>query len=197
MRRRNSRAKGIAIGVVLLVIAVAAGAFLASRGSLERPQVGGETTEPADNVVRQKTYPRVEVYVLKTSDSDVYLAPETVKVKPGTDRHEAAVLELLETSRWEGESKNLIPQGTKLLSLDVQDGVAVVNFSREFVDNFNGGARLEALTIHSVVHTLAQFEDVQSVRILVEGEKLGTLGGHLDTSEPIAADHTLLLEGNG
>lgn len=189
-RRRNGKARGIIIGIALLLIAVGTGAYLASRGSYERPPVD-EAMQPIDDV-RPEAHPRVNIYVLKVTEDEVYLAPEIVKIKPGEDMHKAAMEELLDTNRWEGESKNLIPRGTKLLSLAVEDGLAVVNLSREFVDNFNGGARLEALTIHCVVHTLTQFEDVDSVQILVEGEVLGSLGGHLDTSEPISGDHTLL-----
>jgi len=194
MRKSRGRTKSILLGLALFAAAAAAGAYLVmSRGNLS-PRSAPERPRQ-DNIVKVPTRPKVKIYVIQMHGDQPYLAPETLKIKGQGDLREAAIRELLETNRWEGESKNLIPQGTRLLSLKVKDGIATVNFSREFTDNFNGGAQLEALTIHSIVHTLTQFPEIRRVRFLVEGQKLETLAGHLDISEPVEGDSTLLWEG--
>jgi germination protein M len=194
-RGSAGRASVLFVGIVLLVAAVGTGAYFASRAPRPKPSA---TVSPHKNgnTVKVRANPKVRIFVITMEGDDAFLTPETVTVKvgKGRDLHRAALEELIQTNRWEGASKNLIPQGTRLLGLKIEDGVAVANFSREFEDNFNGGSRLEALTVHSIVHTLTQFGDVKKVRFLIDGKQLDTLGGHLDVSEPVEADHTMLVE---
>ncbi|MCS6831807.1 MAG: GerMN domain-containing protein, partial [bacterium] len=77
------------------------------------------------------------------------------------------------------------PQGTRLLRVNVQHGLAEVDFSRELIDNFPGGSTTEAWIVESLCKTLAQFSDVEKVRILVEGKRVETIGEHIDIGEPI------------
>ena len=193
-KKASSRAKAIALGFTFLCTALGAGVYLTSQSS--KLPIRTSSPNKPETAVHVRVYPKVKIYVLKIKGNDAYLSPEVVKVKQGTDLRKAALQELLETNRWEGESKNLIPKGTRLLSLNLKDGIAIVDLSKEFVDNFNGGSEMEALTVHSIVHTLTQFSKVKAVRFLVEGEKLETLGGHLDISEPVEAD-SILLESGG
>ena len=76
--------------------------------------------------------------------------------------------------------------------------IATINLSREFTDNFSGGSDQEALTVNSIVHTLVSNSGgkVNSVRILVEGETVETLGGHFELTDPVKADSTLLRPGS-
>jgi spore germination protein GerM len=79
-----------------------------------------------------------------------------------------------------------LPYGTRVLSVffDEQGGV-FVDFSRELVDNHPGGSTGELLTIQSIVQTLAaNFPDIESVRLLVDGEEVETIAGHIDASVP-------------
>ncbi|AGB40469.1 sporulation/spore germination protein [Halobacteroides halobius DSM 5150] len=86
------------------------------------------------------------------------------------------------------QSKELmktIPSQTKLLNIKVEDGLARVNFSRELIDNHWGGTAGEMITVYSIVNTLAQFKEINRVRILVNGKQIKTLVGHLDLTHPL------------
>lgn len=70
---------------------------------------------------------------------------------------------------------SVIPNGTKLLSAKVQNGVATLNFNDKFEYNEYG---VEG-TIHSleqIVYTATSFSTVTSVQFLIEGEKREYLG---------------------
>ena len=68
----------------------------------------------------------------------------------------------------------------------IRERTAYVDFSREIVDGFTGGSAGEYLLVASLVQTVcANFRDIDAVRILVEGEDVDTIGGHLDVSRPI------------
>ena len=73
-----------------------------------------------------------------------------------------------------------IPNGCGLISVKVENGVAKVDFTREFmqiVNNIDGGR----LALKALVVTCTQFEGVESVEIYVEGEKWDTGEGTLAT----------------
>lgn len=76
----------------------------------------------------------------------------------------------------QGGLSTLIPAGTKLLGVSVgQDGVAIVNLSREFT---SGGGSLSMMgRVAQVVFTATQFSTVRSVQFQVEGILLTVLGG--------------------
>lgn len=68
-----------------------------------------------------------------------------------------------------------IPAGTSLLGLRIVGGVAEVDLSGEFA---SGGGSLSMLTrVAQVVYTLTGFPTVRSVRFLIDGERVASIGG--------------------
>lgn len=85
-----------------------------------------------------------------------------------------------------------IPEGTKLLSAEVKDGVAVLNLSNEFKKNFNGGSAGEQMILYSIVDTLTTLPNVQSVQFLLEGQKQDAILGNTDTTKPLKRNQSLI-----
>ncbi len=77
-----------------------------------------------------------------------------------------------------------IPPGTRVLGVNIRDGVATVNFSRELQDKFVGGSAGEIMLIYSLVNTLTEFNSIRAVQLTVEGRPLTTLG-HADLTQPV------------
>ncbi|MFH0792433.1 MAG: GerMN domain-containing protein, partial [bacterium] len=87
--------------------------------------------------------------------------------------------------------KPLLPEGTKLRGLFVDDKIAVVDLSAEVLkpapeqDCLTG----ELLAVDSIVNTiLVNCEDLQKVLILIQGKPVDTLWGRVDLSEPNVGD---------
>ena len=70
---------------------------------------------------------------------------------------------------------SLIPQGTKLMSARVDDGIAYLSFSEEFEFNTLGAEGYMG-QLMQIVYTASNFSTVKSVQFLVEGEKKDYLG---------------------
>jgi germination protein M len=87
-----------------------------------------------------------------------------------------------------------IPRGTRLRELYLdQEGTAYVDFSRELVDNHWGGSSGESHTIYSIVNSLIlNFPEIKRVQILIEGEKIETLAGHIDTRRPFGVNRDII-----
>jgi len=87
-----------------------------------------------------------------------------------------------------------IPEGTKLNSVYLlSDGTLVVDFSREIQTLHTGGTTGEILTVYSIVNSLAMnFPQVETVQILIDGDEVETLVGHLDLEQPLTRDNRWL-----
>jgi germination protein M len=73
-----------------------------------------------------------------------------------------------------------IPSSTRLLAVFVHDKVAYLDFSREIAADLPGGTAAEQMLLSSIVQTACgNFVDIEGVRILIEGEEVDTIGGHL------------------
>ena len=73
-------------------------------------------------------------------------------------------------------------------------GVAWVNFSREFLNGVGGGSAAELSAIYAVVNSIAlNLEGIERVGILIDGQPVQTLNGHLDLSRPLVPDLRLVL----
>lgn len=78
-------------------------------------------------------------------------------------------------NKHEAECRSLIPEGSKLLSARVSDGVAYLNFNEDF--EFNPfGVEGAIHQLEQVVYTATAFSTVNSVQFLIEGQKREYLG---------------------
>ncbi|NLU50649.1 MAG: spore gernimation protein [Syntrophomonadaceae bacterium] len=112
---------------------------------------------------------QVAVYYLKFGPQDAYLVREVHKVKTDKDARIAALEELIHGVPTTPGAAPVLPLGTKIKGLKVEDGLATVDFSREVL-KANVGSEGEALGIQSVVNTLTEFPGINRVTFTVEGK---------------------------
>ena len=65
--------------------------------------------------------------------------------------------------------KKLIPDGTILNDIKIENGCAIINFSNEFLNYENEENKLKI--INSIVNTLTNLKEINSVSFLINGEK--------------------------
>lgn len=151
-------------------------------GTLEQPG------DPNGNNNDQELTRTVDLYF---SDRDGYLVVEKRELPDNGALLETVVRELVAGPADE-DLMETIPEGTQLLGVALADGVAVVDFSPEIETNHWGGSLGESITVYSVVNTLCQFEEVQQVKITIDGATVETLAGHLDLSGPMETNPNLV-----
>jgi hypothetical protein len=113
--------------------------------------------------------------------SDVFLVPLPLKISTPTGEPWASV-QTPHASAAIGPPVSLYgrfhPAGSQL---------AVVNFTKAFVDQHPSGIESEELTLQAVITTLnANLAQVDEVLFLVDGQPRATLNGHADLSRPYA-----------
>jgi germination protein M len=83
--------------------------------------------------------------------------------------------------------KPVIPEGTNLRGpVKIEDRVATVDLTKEFVEKHPGGDTMAELTIYSIVNTLTELKDIERVKIIINGKETKNFAGKikLDTDFP-------------
>lgn len=70
-----------------------------------------------------------------------------------------------------------LPVGVVLEDIDITAGVCTVDFSGDFLANLLEDETAQRLALYSVVNTLSQFDTVEYVQILVDGQTIGSVAG--------------------
>ncbi len=103
----------------------------------------------------------------------------------------AAVREMIAGPRDDG-NRAVLPAETQLLDLRIVGSLAYVDLSEEAAAKHSGGTLGETLTIYSIVNTLTEFPEIDSVQFLLEGRVEEAIWGHADTSAPIERNEDLI-----
>lgn len=142
-------------------------------GKFTRRDINLETMESVEGISETKP---VTLYF--PSDSGTVVVPVTRMVWSNPDIN-TAVLELAKGPSPTSSLDNALPDGCGLIDVTVENGVAKLNFTKEFADlalDSDGGR----MAIKALVLTCTQFDGVKSVEIYVEGEKFDPGEGALN-----------------
>jgi len=87
-----------------------------------------------------------------------------------------------------------IPDGTMLRAIYLTErGDAFVDLSEDIFINHSGGSLEELFTVYAIVNALAtSIPAISAVQILVNGQEVDTLVGHVDLQRPLEQDLRLV-----
>jgi hypothetical protein len=148
-----------------------------------RQRVG---TLETDLAALRKVY--APVYFLSETEEGYEVVPELRLID--TDSEAAPVVSSLLSEMVKGPSKgsfllSVLPEGTRLLGVELIGQVAYVDFSGELL-NQSVGSPVESAVVEAIVRTVTGVEGVSAVQILVGGETVPSLAGHVDLSRPVS-----------
>ena len=150
------------------------------------PAPPATTNIPAKTDANQKTTnivpSQTEVKLYFPNEAGDGLQPVKVTV-PVEDKYTQAAKELVAGTKEPGLI-NIFPKGVTVRSVKVTGDLVTVDFSKELTHKFVGGSTGEQMLVSALVNTMTEFPEIERVLITVEGERIETIAGHLDTSEP-------------
>ncbi len=117
-------------------------------------------------------------FVFVNGDGTVERKEVVRSVPKSTTPLTASLESLLKGPNAEDKNKgyvSFIPSGTKLLSVSIKDGTALINVSEEFSFNQYGVDGYLA-QLMQVVYTATAFNTIKNVRFFIEGEQSSYLG---------------------
>ena len=171
-----------------------------------------KTPAPGDMVTQALTYPHSLIRFEEVGDISIdgslrELAPDMQEVtlyfmevtdtafltaEEGRLMHQSEVTaqNLMEELMKGPDSEHLsraIPEEVELRGVSLSEGVAYVDLSDEVME-VHFGAETEAVLVHSIVWTLVQLTEVDAVQILVEGEVVESIAGHVSIDRPFVRE---------
>lgn len=155
----------------------------------EKPIVTKEVPykEEKKEVEPVPTEEMVEVNLYFSDSQAMYLVPEKRKIPQTPSLARQAVIELIKGPE-SSDFYTTIPEGTQVNEVYIADGIAYIDLSEEIFKNHPGGSSGELMTVYSIVNTLTEIPPIKSVQILVEGNEMKSLVGHIDISMPLLRD---------
>jgi len=122
------------------------------------------------------------------SDSQaMYLVPEKRKISQIPSLARQAVIELIKGPE-NTDFYLTIPEGTQVNEVYIADDIVYIDLSEEIFKNHPGGSSGELMTVYSIVNTLTEIPPIKGVQILVGGNEMNSLVGHIDISMPLLRD---------
>jgi spore germination protein GerM len=144
-----------------------------------------------ENIRSQSEMVAVELYFIDEKSGKLVSEKREIPKVVGIAR--AAVEELIRGSASGSGLISAIPLGTSLLDINVRsDGRCIVDLSREFNSNLAKDSRAEVMAVYTLVNTLTQFPTVHEVQFLVDGQKVNSLRGQVDLSQPVVRNEALI-----
>lgn len=119
------------------------------------------------------------------------LVPERREIAAGSDAIEATVRSVIGelAAGPTGDGAPVLPPGAIVERVFLDDeGTLTLDFDPSLRDSHWGGTAAERLTLEALRQTIAvNFSSVRSIQILVAGEPVETIGGHLDAMRALPA----------
>lgn len=143
--------------------------------------------------LREAVEPRAQLTLYFADRNAQGVVAERREVKKSRSNPEGALEELIKGPAKDSELARTIPLGTRLLGVKLAGGVATVDFSEELSTGHWGGSAGETITVYSIVNTLTEFRQVRRVRILIDGEEVESLAGHIDLGAPLERNESVIL----
>ena len=184
------RWKFLLIGGMVFMVLAAAIVFPILRSRMKRAaklqqqseeQARRELTQP---IAINPGDPRVKTKLFWASDSnDSTLTPVTVDLPLSNDPVLRAkqVLNTLLAGPVDAELRTLPPEAVLLAFYLLPDGTAIADFSEAMATSLPSGIVSEQLAVNSITRTLeANVPQVRRMKILIHGQEVETLAGHLD-----------------
>ncbi|MDD5622260.1 MAG: GerMN domain-containing protein [Actinomycetota bacterium] len=121
----------------------------------------------------------VTLYFASSGETDFYLVKEIREISVSGDLYKSVLEELIKGP----DSSDLypvIPSDVRVNSVKISGGTATVDFSKEIITNLEEiphSSATEILAIFSIVDTLTEFEEIERVKITIEGKESGEIDG--------------------
>jgi spore germination protein GerM len=166
-----------------------------------RVKTAAKIAEPSEEQARREltqaitqnaSDPVVKVKMFWTSSEDESaLAPVTIQLALSKDAALRAkqVINTLLAGPVDSDLRTLPPDAALLAFYLLPDGTAVADFSEALATSTPSGIQSEQLAVDSIARTLeANVPRVKRLKILIHGQELDTLAGHVDLTQLFVVD---------
>lgn len=161
--------KKILIIVILILILVIGGWLFFKQKNKGEENIS--EYQPQEEISEEQLRQTIVSLYFQNKNTDE-LVPEgrLIDVKLLLNEPYKTLMQLLIDGPKNDKLEKLIPEGTVINKIELKKDILYVDLSKEFIENHQGGEKLESNTIYSIVNTMTQLTEVNGVKILIDGE---------------------------
>ena len=159
----------LTIVVILILGIIGVGIYLFLQNTSENNETEIQPQEEITEEQMRQTI--VTLYYLNKETKELMPEGRMVDAKTLLTDPYTTLLELLMEAPKNEKLQSVIPEGTRILKTELKGDMVYVDLSKEFIDNHTGGLEAETTTIYSIVNTLTELNEVNSVKILINGKE--------------------------
>ena len=156
---------------IIVFIAIIIGVFFIFK-NIEIKKVEDEYQDyiPQEEISEeQETQTKIILYFENTETGELEAETQIIDVKKLLNEPYKEMVNLLIKGPQSSNLKKLIPDGTILNEIKIENGCAIINFSNRFLNFENDEKKFKI--INSIVNTLTNLKEINSVSFLINGEK--------------------------
>ena len=148
------------------------------------------STEEVTDIESKETNITINVYYV--DEQAEYLVGEK-RVITGSCKENFIVAAFSEALKSPSQTNlyNLIPKGTKIISAKYEDGYAILNLSKEFVESKGNDGLLDFLIVNCIAATITEIPDIKGVLFEINGKKINVYGS-MDVGIPVKRNEDLI-----
>lgn len=164
--------KIIIIFTVLLLVILLGGYFIIQYFKTQEEETTIEEYTPEEEITEEQNRQTiVSLYFLNTEENELVPEARLVDIKEIiNDPYDKIVDMLIEGPKNEKYSR-LIPENTQLNQTYLEDDMLYLDFSSNFLNYDTENENIKQFLIDSLVSTLTQLTEVNSIKILIDGEE--------------------------
>lgn len=170
MLSKEDNMKKIIILIIIVIICIGVGIFLFFNNKPKEEEI--QEYQPQEEISEeQERQTMVSLYFVNKTTRTLEPEARLIDVKELINNPYTTLINLLIEGPKNENHEKTIPDGTTLLNSSLEGDVLKLDFSQEFINNHVGGMEEEQNTINSIVNTLTELTEVNSIKILINGEE--------------------------
>lgn len=165
--------KGKTVLIAFLVVLLSAGVvFFVTRYFAKEEESTFTEYTPQEEISEQQERQTLVTLYFQNKETKM-LMPEArlIDAKLLVQNPYSTLIGLLLNGPKNEKLQSIIPQGTRLNKVELKGDMAIVDLSAEFVKGVKLGAEEESRIVYSIVNTLVELTEIDSVKILIDGKE--------------------------
>ena len=159
----------IVLAALIAIISYIALGFL-NKNNEENNFIGQEYTPQEEISEEQMRETVVTLYFVNNETNELMPEARRIDAKELLSNPYLYIVDLLIKGPKNEKLSKLIPDKTVVNSAELENNCVCVDFSREFVENFAGDEKKAQNIIYSIVNSLTELIEVETVRFTINGE---------------------------
>ena len=158
------------IAVIVLILIIVLGFIIYKNVSIKNQEDEYQDYIPEEEISdEQMRQTKIILYFANNETGELETEIKVVDANTLIKNPEKQIMELLIKGPQSSNLKKLIPDGTILNDIIIENSCAIINVSNEFLNYENEENKLKL--INSIVNTLTNLKEIDSVKFLINGEE--------------------------